>query len=171
MRMKLALPTLVIACVVGTWGCNGSHLPSSPSALNSQNTASPTAGRFRALDDPVMPTPIQVLINIVGSVGSNAFMPNPTPANMGDQIVFTNTDLVMHHIVLDDGTDLGEVQPGQSSAPVPLMTPTATYHCTIHPTMVGSINGDLPPAPPAPTDPYYPPYDDGYGGGYGGGYY
>jgi len=89
-------------------------------------------------------------------------------ANMGDAIVFTNTDLVMHHIVLDDGTDLGEVQPGQSSAPVSLMAPTATYHCTIHPTMVGSINGDLPPATPA--DPYYPPYDDGYGGGYGGYY-
>jgi plastocyanin len=97
-------------------------------------------------------------------------MPNPILANMGDQIVFTNTDLVMHHIVLDDGTDLGEVQPGQSSAPVALMTPTAAYHCTIHPTMVGTINGDLPPAMP-PGDPYYPPYDDGYGSGYGGGYY
>jgi hypothetical protein len=59
------------------------------------------------------------------------------------------------------------VQPGQSSAPIALMTPTATYHCTIHPTMVGSINGEL-PLPPA--DPYYPPTDD-YGGGYGGGYY
>src|SRR6185503_10811871 len=122
-------------------------------------------------DDSAMPTPMQVLINIVGSFGSNAFMPNPILANMGDQIVFTNTDLVMHHIVLDDGTDLGEVQPGQSSAPVSLMTPTSSYHCTIHPTMVGSINGDLPPADPAPVDPYYPPYDDGYGGGYGNGYY
>jgi plastocyanin len=170
MRMKLAVPSLAIACAAGTWGCSGSHLPSSPSALSSQNTASPIAGRFRTLEDPVMPTPMQVLINIVGSFGSNAFMPNPTLANMGDQLVFTNTDLVMHHIVLDDGTDLGEVQPGQSSAPMPLMTPTATYHCTVHPTMVGSINADL-PADPAPVDPYYPPYDDGYGGGYGGGYY
>lgn len=168
MRIKLAWPALVIACVAATWGCSGSHLPSSPSALNSQNLAPPTAGRFRALDDPVMATPMEILINIVGSFGSNAFMPNPTLANMGDQIVFTNTDIVTHHIVLDDGTDLGEVQPGQSSAPVALMTPTATYHCTIHPTMVGSINGDV-PQPPA--DPYYPPYDDGYGGGYGGGYY
>jgi plastocyanin len=167
MRMKLALPTLVIACATGSWGCSGGHLPSSPSTVTSQNTGSPTAGLFRALDDPAMPTPMQVLINIVGSFGSNAFMPNPTPANMGDQIVFTNTDLVMHHIVLDDGTDLGEVQPGQSSAPIALMTPTATYHCTIHPTMVGSVNGEL-PLPPA--DPYYPPTDD-YGGGYGGGYY
>src|SRR5262245_9861537 len=165
MRMKLALPALIITCAAGTWSCSGSHLPSSPSALNSQNSVSPTAGRFRTLEDPAMPTPMQVLINIVGSFGSNAFMPNPTPANMGDQIVFTNTDLVMHHIVLDDGTDLGEMQPGQSSAPMPLMTPTATYHCTIHPTMVGSINGDV-PMPMPPADPYYPPYDDGYGGGY-----
>jgi plastocyanin len=174
MRIKLALPALVIAFAAGTWGCSNNHLPSSPSALNSPNTTSPTAGRFRALDDPVVPvvpTPMQVLINIVGSFGANAFMPNPTTANMGDQIVFTNTDLVMHHIVLDDGTDLGEVQPGQSSVPLALMTPTATYHCTIHPTMIGSINGDLPPAAPAPADPYYPPYDDGYGSGYGGGYY
>jgi len=166
MCMKLALPALVIACVVGTWGCSSNHLPSSPSSLNSQNPASSGAGRFRAFDDPVMPSPMQILINIVGSFGSTAFMPNPTTANMGDQIVFTNTDLVMHHIVLDDGTDLGEVQPGQSSAPVALMTPIANYHCIIHPTMVGSINGDLPPA-----EPYYPPYDDGYGGGYGDGYY
>jgi plastocyanin len=141
--------------------------------LNPLAAPGASGGRLRALEDPPAPmpdpnapTPMSVIINIVGSFGAAAFMPNPTLANMGDQIVFTNADLVMHHIVLDDGTDLGEVQPGQSSAPVPLMTPTATYHCTIHPTMVGSINGDLPPA-----DPYYPPSDGGYGGGYGDGYY
>jgi len=168
MRMKLALPSLLVVCVV-TLGCSDGHLPSSPSSLTSPGTASTNAGRLRGFDDPAMPmpTPMQVLINIVGSFGSTAFMPNPTTANVGDQITFTNTDLVMHHIVLDDGTDLGEVQPGQSSVPVALTTPTATYHCTIHPSMVGSINVDVPqPPPPPPADPYYPPYDDGYGSGY-----
>ena len=81
-------------------------------------------------------------------------------ANMGDQIVFTNNDAVLHHIVLDDGTDLGDVAPGASSAPMPLMTPTASFHCTIHPSMVGGINVDM--AAPMP-DPYYPPADDYYG--------
>ena len=76
------------------------------------------------------------------------------------QIVFTNTDAVLHHIVLDDGTDLGNVAPGTSSAPMPLMTPTATFHCTIHPSMVGGINVDM--TAPMP-DPYYPPPDDYYG--------
>jgi plastocyanin len=98
-----------------------------------------------------------VIINIVGAYGSGAFMPNPTTANMGDQIVFTNTDLVLHHIVLDDGTDLGDVAPGQSSMPMSLTTPTATFHCTIHPSMVGAINGGivLPPYEPPPPDDYY----------------
>ena len=98
-----------------------------------------------------------VVINIIGYIGSNAFMPNPTTANAGDQIVFTNTDSRMHHIVIDSGPDLGEVQPGQSSAPVALATPTATFHCTIHPTMVGAINTALAPPPyePPPPDDYY----------------
>jgi hypothetical protein len=172
MRKKLALPALMITGAVWTLACSGGHLPSSPSVLRSQSTPSAAGGSFRVLDDPPMPppvgdpapaipAPIQIIINIVGSFGTNAFMPNPTMANMGDQIVFTNTDLVLHHIVLDDGTDLGDVAPGQSSAPLPLTTPTATYHCTIHPTMVGSINGDL--APPAP---YYPPPADDYYGSY-----
>jgi plastocyanin len=103
------------------------------------------------------PTPMQVIISIIGSIGANAFTPNPIQANVGDMIVWTNNDVRLHHIVLDDGTDLGDVQPGQSSAPAPLMTPTAMFHCTIHPTMVGSINGVLPP------DPYMPPPDDYYG--------
>ena len=99
-----------------------------------------------------------VIIQIVSSFGTGAFMPNPTTANVGDQIVFTNTDAVLHHIVLDDGADLGDVAPGQSSTPVSLTTPTATFHCTIHPSMVGSINRTL----PAP-DPYYPSLPPDYG--------
>jgi plastocyanin len=73
---------------------------------------------------------------------------------MGDQIVFTNNDAVLHHIVLDDGTDLGDVAPGASSAPMPLTTPTATFHCTIHPSMVGSINDTKAPDPVPCPDPY-----------------
>jgi plastocyanin len=173
MRTNFAFLTIATACTLVIWGCSSSHLPSGPSVLNSQTGTSTAAGKLRALEDPVpplpggdpaVPTPMQVIIKIVGSFGSNAFMPNPTMANTGDQIVFSNTDLVTHHIVLDDGTDLGEVLPGQSSAPLPLTTPTASYHCTIHPTMVGSINGQLPA--PAPPDPYYPPPSDDYYGYY-----
>lgn len=167
---------LLVACAAMLSACSGSGLPSSPSALTPLTAPGTGGARLRTLDDPpvppvpptpdpnaAVPTPMQVIIGIIGYYGPSAFMPNPIQANVGDAIVWTNNDTRLHHIVLDDGTgllgagtDLGDVQPGQSSAPVTLTTPTAMFHCTIHPTMIGSINGMLPP------DPYMPP-DDNYG--------
>ena len=168
MRINVAFPLFAIICALTMWGCSGGTMPSSPSLLNPLAAPGASGGRLRALEDPPepmspdpnAPTPMSVIINIVGSFGPAAFMPNATMANMGDQIVFTNTDAVLHHIVLDDGTDLGNVAPGTSTAPMPLMTPAATFHCTIHPSMVGGINVDM--TAPMP-DPYYPPSDDYYG--------
>jgi plastocyanin len=171
MRNNLGLAVLAAICGAALSGCGGGTMPAAPSQL-SATTPSGANGRLRPLDDPPAatldpvtpdpvappPTPMAVIIQIVSSFGTGAFMPNPTMANVGDQIVFTNTDAVLHHIVLDDGTDLGDVAPGQSSTPVSLTTPTATFHCTIHPSMVGSINGTL----PAP-DPYYPSLPPDYG--------
>jgi hypothetical protein len=95
-----------------------------------------------------------------------------------------NNDLVPHDIVFDDGRPIGNLAPGQSSLPIALTTETASYHCTIHPTMVGQVvqipvEVPLPtdpsgvPAPdpsaPPPPPPSYDPYGDGDGGsgGYG----
>jgi plastocyanin len=161
MRTTIGFPILVVVCALTMWSCSAGNLPASPSVINPLAAPGASGGRLRTFDDPP-PTPMAVIISIVGSFGAGAFMPNPTMANMGDPIVFTNNDGVRHHIVLDDGTDLGDVAPGQSSAPMPLMTPTATFHCTIHPSMVGSINGGMPAPSP---DPYYPPPDD-YSGYY-----
>jgi len=83
-------------------------------------------------------------------------------------VVWQNNDILTHHIVLDDGTDLGELAPGQASLPMTMVAPTATFHCLIHPTMVGTLTVDpVPPVDPfMPTDPYAPPPDDGYYYGY-----
>jgi hypothetical protein len=170
MRTTIGFPLLVVVCALTMSSCSAGNLPASPSVISPLATpgagglpraseASRGGGRLRTLADPP-PTPMAVIISIISSFGAGAFMPNPTMANMGDPIVFTNNDAVLHHIVLDDGTDLGNVAPGQSSAPVPLMTPTATFHCTIHPSMVGGINVDM--TAPVP-DPYMPPGDDYYG--------
>ena len=118
------------------------------------------------------PVPATLTINIVGSIGSQAFTPNPITASVGDMIVWKNTNSSMHHIVLDNGFDVGDVAPGRSSAPIQL-TSAGTYRCTIHSTMVGSLSGALAPQPPssdpAPcNDPYY---CGGDAGGSGGGYY
>ena len=107
-----------------------------------------------------VPAPVQLTINVVGTFGSGAFVPNPLHAAIGNTIVWTNNDLVPHIIVFDDGTPIGNLAPGQSSLPITLATETASYRCTIHPSMTGQVTPVPPPPPPGdapPTDPTAPP--------------
>ena len=79
--------------------------------------------------------------NGLSNLGAQSFSPNPATASQGSQLVWRNADTTMHHIVLDDGSlDTGDIGPGTSSPAKTLNTAAAQYHCTIHPTMVGSIN-------------------------------
>jgi plastocyanin len=95
-------------------------------------------------------------VSIVSSIGNGAYRPNPVMANSGDTVVFRNTDSAMHHIVMDDGSsDLGDVAPGATSKGITLRNANATkFHCTIHPSMVGSINDTKAPDPVPCPDPY-----------------
>ncbi len=104
---------------------------------------------------PTSPSPTTsstaVTVSIVGNDGNQAYTPNPVHADTGSQIVFKNNTSVLHHIVMDDGSiDFGEIGAGGSSLAHDLPAGNAgNYHCTIHPTMVGSINGDVAPDPPS----------------------
>ena len=134
-------------------------MPTSPSGL------SPSAGLAVVAphDEAPAPAPVPLTVKIVGSVGSFAFVPNPLTAVVGDTLVWLNDDVVPHQILLEDGTDLGLLMPGQSSVPVALAAPSTGYHCAFHASMVGAINRPLPDE--GAGDPYYPdPYYPGYGG-------
>ena len=180
-RLGLAL---ALVGAVTAFGCAGEGPPASPSPLAPLATSGSNLP-IRTLDEPPAPVPAPtpvpapapdpapvpapapptVTIGIVGSVGSLAFAPNPSQAAVGDLIVWTNNDAFPHRIVLGDGTLVGDVAAGASTAPVALTTAAMTYHCTLHPSMVGSINGPAAaPAPPPPPDyPPLPDYDYGYG--------
>ena len=130
-----------VAGAVALWGCGGggsSYSPSTPTP------PSPPAG------------PQTVTVSIVGSIGNQAYRPNPVSANSGDKVAFMNADSAKHHIVLDDGSaDLGEVMPGATSSTYAVTSSNAVrYHCKLHPSMVGSINGQQAPTPPPCPDPY-----------------
>lgn len=105
---------------------------------------------------PSTPSGQTVTVSIVGSIGNAAYKPNPVSAKSGDTVTFQNNDSTTHHIVLDDGSmDLGTIAPGSTSTGVAIQNNNALkYHCTIHPSMVGSINGQSAPDPPPCNDPY-----------------
>jgi plastocyanin len=100
------------------------------------------------------------VVSIVGSSGSASFSPNPLQASPSTVVVWKNNDAVTHHIVLDNGSaDLGTLAPGDVSTSLTVASTTAMgYHCTIHPSMVGTIGGSAAAAvtspDPAPADPY-----------------
>lgn len=121
------------------WSCGGSTAtPAAPS------TTTPAAGS---------PT---VTVNIVSSSGSGAFNPNPVPASAGNTVAFKNNDTTTHHIVMNDGSaDLGNLAPGATSSMITVKGTGGQFHCTIHSSMVGAINGPIPDAPPCPQGPGY----------------
>jgi plastocyanin len=143
MRSAFSGAGFALGAAIVMWSCGGGSTPST--------TPSPTP-------TPATPTPSTVTVSIVGSAGNTAYRPNPVMANTGDQLLFKNNDTTMHHIVLDDGSaDLGDLNPGASSRALTVRSGTVSYnfHCTIHSSMVGSINGANAPEPPPCPDPYY----------------
>ncbi len=98
------------------------------------------------------------LISIVSSAGPAGFLPNPLQTAIGSMLVWMNSDLVPHNIVLADGTPVGRINPGEVTAAIMMNTPTLGYRCTIHPAMTGVI-ADPSVALPSPATPAPPPMD------------
>jgi len=130
-----------IALGLGIWGCGGSSYSSGTS-----NPASPT---------PPPGGSGVVTINVVAINGAQSFSPNPATLPSGQMVVWRNVDNITHHVVLNDrSVDTGDLGPGVSSQPTAIGgAGDGQYHCSIHPSMVGSINGREAPQPPPCADP------------------
>jgi plastocyanin len=132
-RLLTGLGAVVVVASLAAGGCGGggsSATPAAPSPPPSGSGASST-------------------IAIVGTRGAQSFEPNPAPVAQGSTFAWKNDDNVTHHIVLDDGSlDSGDLAPGALSRTLTLGANGARYHCTIHPTMVGSINSSTGQPPP-----------------------
>ena len=91
-----------------------------------------------------------VTVTITGQGGRLAFFPNPATVGAGQLVVFKNNDVVAHRVILDDlSVQTAEIAPGGTSAPVAMgLNGAKTYHCSIHPGMVGGFNGAEAEVPP-----------------------
>ena len=133
----LAIIAIILA-IAALWamGCGGGSYstPTTPSTTTTTSGGSTTTA--------------STTVNIVGTSGNTAFSPNPVQVAAGATIAWKNATSVLHHIVMDSGVTIGDIAPG-ATVTTTLSGSGGTYHCTTHPTMVGSINGAS--APPDPT--------------------
>jgi plastocyanin len=82
-----------------------------------------------------------VQIGITGINGAQSFSPNPASASPGQTITWKNNDGFTHHIVADNGSfDTGNITGGATSTAITVGATNVSYHCSIHPSMIGSIN-------------------------------
>jgi len=113
----------------------------------SQCGSSGGGGTTQTPTAPSPATPSAVTVSIVGTLGNASYVPNPVAAPNGTQVIFRNGDTVTHHIVMDNGTaDFGNLSPGASSPA--RAAGSGSFHCSIHPSMVGSFNAATAPEPP-----------------------
>ena len=105
-------------------------------------------------NNPAAPTPIPpsatFTIDIAEMNGPNSFYPSPANVATGQTVIWRNDDRVTHHVVFDTlAVDAGTTAPGTSSQPNTIAAGTWSYHCAIHPSMVGTVTviGSDQPAP------------------------
>jgi plastocyanin len=100
------------------------------------------------------PTPASVTVSIVGDRGSQSFNPNPASPGAALTVAWQNADGTVHRIVANDNSfDTGNIGANSTSTTVTVPGAGVNYHCTIHPGMVGAINGSAGTAPPC-SGPY-----------------
>jgi plastocyanin len=81
-----------------------------------------------------------VTITIMGMNGANSFSPNPAAVKAGQTVSWHNADAIAH-TATGTGFDTGAIAGGATSAPITFSTAgTINYHCSFHPSMVGTLN-------------------------------
>jgi len=130
---------VVGAALLAVFNCGGSSSnPSTPTPVGNGNTGGTNSSGG-------------ITIAIVRTDSSMSFSPANVVVQPGQQVVWYNADVTTHRIAGDAGEfDTGNLAPGATSQPVTVSgTNPLPYHCTIHPSMVGSLNGSgaQPPSP------------------------
>ncbi len=101
-----------------------------PSAMPS-NSANPT-------NSPAGST--QTSAKNAVQIANYSFSPASLTVKVGDSVTWTNGDSLGHSATADDGSfDTGVLSSGQSGSTTFSKAGTYTYHCSVHPSMKGTI--------------------------------
>jgi plastocyanin len=116
----------------------------------------PAAGAQQ--DQGVVAVPVQAAWSV--SIQDYFFDPADAAVDPGSTITWTNRGDDPHTVTADDGSfDSGVLNPGDSFTVTFSGSGTLTYHCEIHPSMVGSVTigesggGAVTPAEESPATP------------------
>jgi len=96
-------------------------------------------------NSPSTPDADVLIVSGAQGKGANAYDPNPFTVSLaaGGTVKWGNDDGITHTVTADDVSfNSGSLGSGNTFSHTFLAVGTVTYHCTIHPTMVGTIQVD-----------------------------
>ena len=126
-RARLLCLVVLTAPLVG---CS-SYSPSTPSPAPSP-TPVPSPG-------PAGSAAVNIPTN-ARALGASAYAPNPVTVSQGAVVTWSNSDATTHDVVADGGAfDSGRMNQNGTFSFTFAQKGTYTYHCSIHPTMTGTV--------------------------------
>jgi plastocyanin len=128
--MKWIGMATALFCCLEFVGCGGSSTSSPVSATPVTSGTTPVVSGSSS---------VAIVMN-AETLGAKAFNPNPITVAVGASVTWTNTDIIAHTSTGDAGAwNSGVMAPGATfSAKFPVAG-TYTYHCSIHPNMIGTV--------------------------------
>ena len=129
LRVMAALSTAIVLAA-----CGGTTPTSQPTAGGPGATVGATTAAGPCADSTGTTT-------VSASVANNTWTPANVTAKVGDVITWANSDTVPHKVALDDGScQMSANIAGGSSASLAFSAAgTYPFHCSVHPSMKGTI--------------------------------
>jgi plastocyanin len=134
--MKRVIAVLLAGSALGLAACGGDE-ESAPAAAASTPAAAEAPAKPKAKRPAKPKAPAATSAAIEGF----AFAPEAIEAKVGQKITWTNDDAAPHTVTAKSGGELdsGTLAQGASFSFTPETAGTIEYFCTIHPSMVGTI--------------------------------
>jgi plastocyanin len=129
--MKWIGTAAALFCCLELVSCGGSSSPAS-----SPVSATPVTSGTPA---PSGSSSVAIVMN-AATLGAKAFNPDTITVAIGTSLMWTNTDTISHTSTGDaGGWNSGVLVPGATFSVNFPTSGTYTYHCSIHPDMVGTV--------------------------------
>lgn len=134
MNNKVIIGIIVLVVVVvgalfikGQYGNTQTQQQNMPSQTQTQTQTNSTTGS-------------SVMAKNAVTIQNMAFSPATLTVKVGNKVTWTNQDSVGHSATADDNSfDTGVISQGQSGSNTFSKAGTYTYHCSVHPSMKGTI--------------------------------
>lgn len=139
MKRGILAVVVVVIIAIAAWFLFANNNSNSNSSLNGNNNNNSSSNQTPAGNNNG--TANQATASGQINIKNMMFTPSQISVSKGGTVTWTNNDSIAHTVTSDTGGELnsGDIQPGSTYSHTFNQTGSFQYHCSIHPSMRGTI--------------------------------